>query len=158
MYVPTGISPVKFLLTNHISVHIICHIKNFDVRFQTWRAATKGTQRYSRPSAIRNGLQYSSCCAAGKNAPCVLMEQLGMGQSAVSYHMRILCRSGIVTSRQEGKWTHYSISPAGSRQAAELLLELTSPAGGKGKTVPVKNKSHLRGWFLFGYIHQKFLI
>lgn len=70
---------------------------------------------------------------SGEKCACVLMEQLGMGQSAVSYHMRILCRSGIVTSRQEGKWTHYSISPAGSRQAAELLLELTSPAGGQGE-------------------------
>lgn len=64
---------------------------------------------------------------SGEKCACVLMEQLAMGQSAVSYHMGILCRSGIVTGRQEGKWVHYSISPEGSRAAVELLEELTSP-------------------------------
>lgn len=64
---------------------------------------------------------------SGEKCACVLMEQLGMGQSAVSYHMGILCRSGIVYGRQEGKWVHYSISPEGSLAAVELLKELTSP-------------------------------
>ncbi len=64
---------------------------------------------------------------SGEKCACVLMEQLGMGQSAVSYHMGILCRSGIVRGRQEGKWVHYSISTEGSRAAVELLKELTSP-------------------------------
>ena len=64
---------------------------------------------------------------SGEKCACVLMEQLGMGQSAVSYHMGILCRSGIVRGRQEGKWVHYSISPEGSRAAVELLKELTRP-------------------------------
>ena len=66
---------------------------------------------------------------SGEKCACVLMERLSMGQSAVSYHMGILCRSGIVTGRQEGKWVHYSISSEGSRAAVELLKELTSPAG-----------------------------
>ena len=64
---------------------------------------------------------------SGEKCACVLIEQLGMGQSAVSYHMGILCRSGIVYGRQDGKWVHYSISPEGSRAAVELLKELTSP-------------------------------
>ena len=64
---------------------------------------------------------------SGEKCACVLIEQLGMGQSAVSYHMGILCRSGIVYGRQEGKWVHYSISPEGSMAAVELLKELTSP-------------------------------
>ncbi len=63
----------------------------------------------------------------GEKCACVLMEQLGMAQSAVSYHMKILCESGIVSSRQEGKWTHYRLSRTGSRAAADLLLSLTTP-------------------------------
>lgn len=63
----------------------------------------------------------------GEKCACVLMEQLDMGQSAVSYHMKILCQSGIVLSRQEGKWTYYWLSPTGGREAAELLLRLTTP-------------------------------
>ena len=46
----------------------------------------------------------------GEKCACVLMEELNIAQSALSYHMKILCESGIVTSRQEGKWTHYTIS------------------------------------------------
>ncbi|MEG2138495.1 MAG: ArsR family transcriptional regulator, partial [Oscillospiraceae bacterium] len=48
-----------------------------------------------------------------------------IGQSPLSHHMRILCESGIVRGRREGKWTHYSISPEGSARASALLSELT---------------------------------
>ena len=41
----------------------------------------------------------------GEKCACVLMEELNIAQSALSYHMKILCESGIVTSRQEGKWS-----------------------------------------------------
>ncbi|HCX78883.1 MAG TPA: transcriptional regulator, partial [Firmicutes bacterium] len=47
------------------------------------------------------------------------------GQSSLSYHMKILVESGIVESRQEGKWTHYKISKQGSKNAIELLNKLT---------------------------------
>ena len=69
-----------------------------------------------------------SLLRGGEKCVCVLMDQLGMAQSAVSYHMKILCESGIVASRQEGKWTHYSLSGAGSRAAVELLISLTTPS------------------------------
>ena len=64
---------------------------------------------------------------SGEKCACVLMDQLGIGQSAVSYHMKILVESGVVTSRQEGKWTHYQISEVGSRYARNLLEGLTKP-------------------------------
>ncbi|MCI7126487.1 MAG: metalloregulator ArsR/SmtB family transcription factor [Agathobaculum sp.] len=64
---------------------------------------------------------------SGEKCACVLIDELHMGQSAVSYHMKILCESGIVSSRQDGKWTHYSLNTAGSKAAAALLLQLTTP-------------------------------
>ena len=83
---------------------------------------------------LRSEAACNTSAAAQRGKMCLRFDgAAGHGESAVSYHMRILCRSGIVTSRQEGKWTHYSISPAGSRQAAELLLELTSPVGQQGE-------------------------
>ena len=69
-----------------------------------------------------------SLLLGGEQCACVLMDQLGMAQSAVSYHMKILCESGIIVSRQEGKWTYYSLSGTGSKAAAELLLSLTTPS------------------------------
>lgn len=63
---------------------------------------------------------------SGEKCACVLIDTMNIGQSALSYHMKILCESGIVTSRQDGKWTHYSLSKAGSEYASRRLLELTA--------------------------------
>lgn len=54
-----------------------------------------------------------------------LLEKMGIGQSTLSHHMKILCNSGIVDSRRDGKWTYYSISPEGSKHAANLLYSFT---------------------------------
>ena len=64
----------------------------------------------------------------GEKCACVLLEQLDLGQSGLSYHMKILVESGVVESRQEGKWTHYKISEKGSSYAGTLLKELTTPS------------------------------
>lgn len=63
----------------------------------------------------------------GEKCACVLIDQMDIGQSALSYHMKILVESGIVESRQEGKWTHYRISEKGGAYALELLKVLTTP-------------------------------
>lgn len=63
----------------------------------------------------------------GEKCACVLIEKMDIGQSALSYHMKILCESGIVTSRQEGKWTHYRISQSGSEIAIKRLAHITTP-------------------------------
>ena len=54
---------------------------------------------------------------SGEKCACVLIENMNIGQSALSYHMK----------RQEGKWTHYSLSKSGSEYASKRLLELTTP-------------------------------
>ncbi|MCH1942376.1 ArsR/SmtB family transcription factor [Holdemania massiliensis] len=64
---------------------------------------------------------------SGEKCACVLIDRLHIGQSALSYHMKILCESQIVVSRQEGKWTHYRLNASGSEYAAKRLLELTAP-------------------------------
>ena len=63
---------------------------------------------------------------SGEKCACVLIEEMDMPQSSLSYHMKILCDSGIVTSREEGKWTHYQICRQGSEKAIELLKEITA--------------------------------
>ena len=64
---------------------------------------------------------------SGEKCACVLIDQMEIGQSSLSYHMKILCESGIVDSRQAGKWTYYSISKSGSDYANKLLSQLTTP-------------------------------
>lgn len=76
---------------------------------------------------------------SGEKCACVLIDEMHIGQSGLSYHMKILCESGVVDSRQEGKWTHYCLSEAGSSYAANLLTELTSPI-----TVPEQDNHILK--------------
>lgn len=61
----------------------------------------------------------------GEKCACVLIEHMEIGQSSLSYHMKILCESGIVESRQVGKWTHYKINDEGKKHALERLLRIT---------------------------------
>ena len=57
----------------------------------------------------------------------MLLEKLDIGQSGLSYHMKILCESGLVIGREEGKWTHYRLNPEGRERALALLRALTTP-------------------------------
>jgi ArsR family transcriptional regulator len=68
-----------------------------------------------------NRLKILDLLRGGEKCACVLLEKLELGQSGLSYHMKILTESGIVESRQEGKWTHYKISAAGCAQAEAVL-------------------------------------
>lgn len=62
----------------------------------------------------------------GEKCACHLLEEMNISQSTLSHHMKILCESGIVIGRKEGKWTYYSISFEGSQYAGELLKRLTN--------------------------------
>ena len=68
---------------------------------------------------------------SGEKCACVLQEPMDLTQSGLSYHMKILCDSGLVVSRQEGKWTHYRLSEAGRDKAVRLLLAITTPDVGQ---------------------------
>lgn len=63
---------------------------------------------------------------SGEKCACKILEELNVTQPTLSHHMKILCDSGIVTGRKEGKWMHYSISTEGAAAAADCLKELTS--------------------------------
>lgn len=63
---------------------------------------------------------------SGERCACVLLRDLDISQPTLSHHMKILCESGVVVGRKEGKWTYYSINKNGSRYAAEMLLMLTN--------------------------------
>ena len=72
-------------------------------------------------------LQILELLRDGEKCACVLTDLTGIKQTALSYHMKILCESKIVSSVQIGKWVHYSLSKEGSDVALQLLSELTTP-------------------------------
>ncbi|MDD4095741.1 MAG: metalloregulator ArsR/SmtB family transcription factor [Oscillospiraceae bacterium] len=61
---------------------------------------------------------------------CAIKDELDLPQSSLSYHMKILCDSGLVTDRREGKWTYYSINRSGCMFAAGLIETIPTVDGG----------------------------
>ncbi|MBO4496494.1 MAG: winged helix-turn-helix transcriptional regulator [Clostridiales bacterium] len=65
--------------------------------------------------AIMMSLQQKEKCA------CVLLEELNISQSTLSHHMRLLCDSGLVDYRKDGKWMHYSLSEEGMNAFKDMI-------------------------------------
>ena len=61
----------------------------------------------------------------GEKCACKLLEELSISPPTLSHHMKILCDSGIVVGRKEGKWMHYRISSEGVQIAKGYLNGLT---------------------------------
>lgn len=75
-----------------------------------------------------NRLRILEMLQSAERCACEILEDLNIGQSTLSHHMKILCESGLVVSRREGKWMHYSLSQEGCETAKELLNEITKLA------------------------------
>lgn len=56
-----------------------------------------------------------------------LLKSVSIVQSTLSHHMKILCESGVVACRRQGKWSYYSID-AGKLEAAAAYLEMMAAA------------------------------
>ena len=61
-----------------------------------------------------------------KKIAVIFKAEINVTQPTLSHHMKILCDAEIVVGRKEGKWTHYSISEKGVKQAKECLRLLTT--------------------------------
>ncbi|MGN0467110.1 MAG: ArsR/SmtB family transcription factor [Acutalibacteraceae bacterium] len=72
-----------------------------------------------------NRIRILKLLKTGEKCACKLLEEINVSQPTLSHHMKILCDSGIVVGRKEGKWMHYSVSPEGSQKAVKILEELT---------------------------------
>lgn len=74
-----------------------------------------------------NRLRILELLRSGEKCACVLLDDLHITQSTLSHHMKILCDSGVVQGRKEGKWVHYSIDPEGAECAVQLLKQQITP-------------------------------
>ena len=71
-----------------------------------------------------NRIKILNILSSGEKCACRLLEALSVTQPTLSHHMKILCDSGIVTARKDGKWMHYSISQKGLRVAEAYICTL----------------------------------
>ncbi|MGM9600510.1 MAG: ArsR/SmtB family transcription factor [Faecousia sp.] len=78
-----------------------------------------------------NRIRILKLLTTGEKCACKLLEEIHITQPTMSHHMKILCDSGIVVGRKEGKWMHYSISAEGVKEAKEVLNSILSTDAGK---------------------------
>jgi ArsR family transcriptional regulator len=61
-------------------------------------------------------LQHGELCV------CEIQEALGVSQPTVSKHVKILEEAGLVHSRKDGLWVHYSLTDGGKSPYAATML------------------------------------
>ena len=81
----------------------------------------------SDPTRLRLVKLLNDCkpgiCQGGPLCVNALAHQLGVTQSAVSQHLRILRQAGLVRGARHGAFMHYSLDPDGLDRYKAALLE-----------------------------------
>lgn len=52
---------------------------------------------------------------------CMILKELNITQPTLSYHMKVLCDSGLANSRQDGIWMKYTVNIENLASLKELL-------------------------------------
>ncbi len=60
---------------------------------------------------------------------CQLLDELEIGQSTLSHHMKILEEAGLINSNKVGKWCKYSLNKSGWQRAKSEIMKITKCLG-----------------------------
>ena len=60
----------------------------------------------------------------GERCGCKLLEAFEITQPTLSHHMKILCDSGLVDARKDGKWSHYSVNRDVVREFGNYISDM----------------------------------
>ena len=80
-----------------------------------------------------NRLEIVQMLSDGEKCGCKLLERFKITQPTLSHHMKLLCDCGLVDSRKDGRWMHYSISEEGKNRFKDMFfhyLETIDSDGG----------------------------
>jgi ArsR family transcriptional regulator len=69
-------------------------------------------------------LQVVEALATGERCVCELTEQLGLAQSKLSFHLKVLKDAGLLADRQQGRWTYYRLQGQALEQLRGWLDQL----------------------------------
>jgi ArsR family transcriptional regulator len=69
-------------------------------------------------------LQVIEALGGGERCVCDLTADLGLAQSKLSFHLKVLKEAGLLADRQEGRWIYYSLRPEAIEQLRSWLAVL----------------------------------
>lgn len=85
---------------------------------------------------IKNIANYALCLAnerrveiimllmEGEKCACELGRRLKITQPSISRHMSVMCKSGLVVGRKQGRWMLYSLNRDAYKDLLKLLVEI----------------------------------
>ena len=74
-----------------------------------------------------NRLQILKLLQDGERCACSILDEMKITQPTLSHHMKILCDSGVVVGRKEGKWMHYSLNLEKMNEIYKVIGKLMVP-------------------------------
>ena len=54
-------------------------------------------------------LEIIESLSSGEKCVCDLMQETGLAQSRISFHLKVLKDAGVITDRQSGRWVYYQL-------------------------------------------------
>ncbi len=77
-------------------------------------------------------LQVIEALGGGERCVCDLTTDLGLAQSKLSFHLKVLKDTGLLADRQSGRWVYYRLQPDALERLrawlATLAASCTAPA------------------------------
>ena len=77
-----------------------------------------------------NRIMIVDMLSCGELCACTILEAFSLSQPTLSHHMKILCRSGLVVPRRDGRLTHYSLN---REKFSDLISFIGMISSGEGK-------------------------
>jgi len=72
--------------------------------------ATPVAARWFHALASETRLQIVEMLSHGERCVCELQDALDAAQSRLSFHLRVLKESGLVSDRRQGRWMYYALN------------------------------------------------
>ncbi len=71
-------------------------------------------------------LQVIEALGNGERCVCELTSELGLAQSKLSFHLKVLKDAGLLADRHSGRWIYYQLRPQALESLRSWLAELAS--------------------------------
>ena len=71
-------------------------------------------------------LQVLEALGGGERCVCELTSELGLAQSKLSFHLKVLREAGVIEARDEGRWVYYSLRTYAIEQLRSWLGDLAA--------------------------------
>jgi ArsR family transcriptional regulator len=81
-------------------------------------------------------LQVIEALGGGERCVCELTTELGLAQSKLSFHLKVLKEAGLLADRQAGRWVYYSLRAEAIEQLRAWLGELSAQCGKPARSCP----------------------